>query len=461
MSSIIKGNIRTRIFFGFMLVTLLSIIGVTVISYLVFKKNTETQNKERLRQTVEILMSSLDYAVSHTTVTEENIKPVLEKKILEISDINKQDIIIYNLQGKFLLSNKDNRFDSIEYIKDDEDNLTASYIPLLNNMLEPVAIVFFPFYHSDNTRLNTFNQYIQIMVTANIIIIMLGIWLSWRISDELTKNIRKISHKITQIDLNEELKPIRYYNDDEFTPLINSYNRTIRMIEEQKKLLFFKEKESAWREMAKHVANENKNPLTPMKLLIQNFERKFDKNDPDIDDRVKKLCASMVDQIDLMAKVAGAFSEFTKLPEKKNEVINVNNEISSLVRIFDDKNEIIFQSKQNNVLINFDKSFFQRIMTNLILNAQQAKNEKQDFFIKINLELLNKKISLTIEDNGNGIPEDKLEKIFEPNFTTKSSGTGLGLAMVKRMIEDYKGEISIRSKEGKGTTFMIILPTNM
>ena len=471
MSSIIKGNIRTRIFFGFMLVTLLSIIGVTVISYLVFKKNTETQNKERLRQTVEILMSSLDYAVSHTTVTEENIKPVLEKKILEISDINKQDIIIYNLQGKFLLSNKDksqvspqeipeevlkkilkkgNRFDSIEYIKDDEDNLTASYIPLLNNMLEPVAIVFFPFYHSDNTRLNTFNQYIQIMVTANIIIIMLGIWLSWRISDELTKNIRKISHKITQIDLNEELKPIRYYNDDEFTPLINSYNRTIRMIEEQKKLLFFKEKESAWREMAKQVAHEIKNPLTPMKLLIQNFERKFDKNDPDIDD-----------QIDLMAKVAGAFSEFTKLPEKKNEVINVNNEISSLVRIFDDKNEIIFQSKQNNVLINFDKSFFQRIMTNLILNAQQAKNEKQDFFIKINLELLNKKISLTIEDNGNGIPEDKLEKIFEPNFTTKSSGTGLGLAMVKRMIEDYKGEISIRSKEGKGTTFMIILPTNM
>ena len=438
MSSIIKGNIRTRIFFGFMLVTLLSIIGVTVISYLVFKKNTETQNKERLRQTVEILMSSLDYAVSHTTVTEENIKPVLEKKILEISDINKQDIIIYNLQGKFLLSNKDksqispqeipeevlkkilkkgNRFDSIEYIKDDEDNLTASYIPLLNNMLEPVAIVFFPFYHSDNTRLNTFNQYIQIMVTANIIIIMLGIWLSWRISDELTKNIRKISHKITQIDLNEELKPIRYYNDDEFTPLINSYNRTIRMIEEQKKLLFFKEKESAWRDM--------------------------------------------VEQIDRMAKGAGAFSEFTKLPEKKNEVINVNNEISSLVRIFDDKNEIIFQSKQNNVLINFDKSFFQRIMTNLILNAQQAKNEKQDFFIKINLELLNKKISLTIEDNGNGIPEDKLEKIFEPNFTTKSSGTGLGLAMVKRMIEDYKGEISIRSKEGKGTTLMIILPTNM
>ena len=166
MSSIIKGNIRTRIFFGFMLVTLLSIIGVTVISYLVFKKNTETQNKERLRQTVEILMASLDYAVSHTTVTEKNIKPILEKKILEISDINKQDIIIYNLQGKFLLSNKEknqispqeipeevlkkilkkgNRFDSVEYIKDEEDNLTASYIPLLNNMLEPVAIVFFSF----------------------------------------------------------------------------------------------------------------------------------------------------------------------------------------------------------------------------------------------------------------------------------------------------------------------------
>ena len=169
----------------------------------------------------------------------------------------------------------------------------------------------------------------------------------------------------------------------------------------------------------------------------------------------------MVDQIDLIVKVANAFSEFTQLPEKKNEVINVNNEIKSLIRVFDKKHAIHFQADRENILINFDKVFFQRIMTNLILNAQQAEDEDRKLSINIALELLNKKISITVEDNGVGIPKEKLEKIFEPNFTTKTSGTGLGLTMVKRMIEDYKGEISIRSQEKWGTKVFVILPVNM
>jgi len=147
--------------------------------------------------------------------------------------------------------------------------------------------------------------------------------------------------------------------------------------------------------------------------------------------------------------------------KKKNEVINVNNEIKSLIRVFDKKHEIHFQADRENILINFDKVFFQRIMTNLILNAQQAEDEDRKLSINIALELLNKKISITVEDNGVGIPKEKLEKIFEPNFTTKTSGTGLGLTMVKRMIEDYKGEISIRSQEKRGTKVFVILPVNM
>ena len=475
-------SIRTRIFFGFMIVSILSIIGVTSISYLILKKAAENQNRKDLLNTVEKLIASLDYAVSHTTVTGENITIILENKILEISDISKQDIILYDLSGKYILSNKnqnliaqqeipepilkeilksDKRYDFVEYDGKIKGNVTSSYIKLLNNMLEPVAIVYFPFYHNDNAYFDVFNKYIEILVAANIIIIAFGIGLSWRISYELTRNIRQISDQITKINLNEKLEPIKYYNDDEFTPLINSYNRTLYIIDEQKELLSFREKESAWREMAKQVAHEVKNPLTPMKLLVQNFERKFDKNAPDIEDKVSKLCVSLVDQIDLIAKVANAFSEFTQLPEKKNEVINVNNEIKSLIRVFDKKHEIHFQADRENILINFDKIFFQRIMTNLILNAQQAEDEGRKLSINIVLELLNKKISIIVEDNGVGIPKEKLEKIFEPNFTTKTSGTGLGLTMVKRMIEDYKGEISIRSQEKRGTKVFVILPVNM
>lgn len=476
------GSIRMRIFYGFLLVTLLSVMGITAISYTILKDTLDKQNTKRLQSIVEALMSSLDYAVSHTSVTEENITSVLDGKILEISDIHKKDIIIYDLKGNYLLSNKKielvaqqkipqniikhltktkQRYDFVEYNEVVKGNITSSYIFLMNNMLEPVAIVYFPFYHNDSMYLSVFSSYIKIMILASILILMLGVWMSWLISHSLTKNIRRISEEITKINLNGTLEPIVYHNDDEFTPLVSSYNRTIKLIDEQKKLLAFKEKESAWREMAKQVAHEVKNPLTPMKLLIQNFERKFDKKDPNIEDKVKKLCSSVVDQIDLVAKVANAFSEFTKLPEKKDEIINVNQEIISLIRVFDEHNEIEVIFNQNDILINFDKTFFQRIMTNLILNAQQARDENKVFKLNIDVELINKKVMISVVDNGIGISKSKLEKVFEPNFTTKSSGTGLGLTMVKRMIDEYKGEISIRSEEGKGTSVRVVLLTNL
>lgn len=481
MKLIIGKSIRIRVFYGFLVVAILSIVGITMISYMTLKDTLEKKNATQLQSVVESLMSSLDYAVSHTTVTEKNITSVLGNKILEISDINKKDIIIYDLQGKYLLSNKQkdliiqqeipenilkkisktNRYDFVQYDKEIEGNVTSSYLVLKNNMLEPIAIVYFPFYHNDRAYLVAFQGYIKIMLFTNTLIVLFSVWLSWHISHSLTKNIRKISDEITKINLNEDLNPIRYYQDDEFTPLINSYNKTLHLIEEQKKLLAFKEKESAWREMAKQVAHEVKNPLTPMKLLIQNFERKFDKNDPKIEDKVKKLCASVVGQIDLIAKVANAFAEFTKLPERKDEIINVEDELYSIIRIFDENKEINTSFNKENIVINFDRVFFQRIMTNLILNAQQAKDENRKFSIDINVELLNKNIMITIADSGIGIAKGRLEKIFEPNFTTKTSGTGLGLTMVKRMIEEYKGEISIRSEEGIGTSVRVILPTNI
>lgn len=479
----IAGGIRMKIFYGILVVTFLSVIGVTLTSYKILKNTLETQNATRLQNTVETLMASLDYAVSHTTVTEENVASILEKEIFKISDVHKRDIVIYDMQGRYLISNKRNylfdkkqvpqevlpvllkengRYDLTNYDESLRSNVTSSYLRLLNNMLEPVAIVYFPFYHNDGIYAQALRYYVTIMVLANILIIGLGIWFSWYISHTLTKNIRNISGEISKINLNETLSPIKYHRDDEFTPLVNSYNRTLRLIEEQKGLLAFREKESAWREMAKQVAHEVKNPLTPMKLLIQNFERKFDKQDPNIEEKVKKLCVSVVDQIDLIAKVANAFSEFTKLPEKKDEVINLNQEIASIISVFNDKKEISTHFNRDNILINFDKIFFQRIMTNLILNAQQARDEnREEHYIDIEVEHYNKKVSIIVRDNGVGIPKNRLDKVFEPNFTTKNSGTGLGLTMVKRMIEEYKGEINIQSKEGKGTEVKVVLMTNI
>ena len=482
LSDITGSSLRSKVFIGFMIVCIMSITGATLTSYLILKKTAETHNKTDLQKKAETLISSLDYAVSHTVVTEADLPNILNNKILEIADVNKQDIVIFNLKGQYLISNKDKnlvpqqeipkdilikiissdkRVDVQELDKKNNSNVTSSYIKLKNNMLEPIAIVYLPFYHNDSSYFEVFGNYIQMVILGNLILILFSIWLSWQISNGLTRNIRKISDEITKINLlGKDVKPIKYFNDDELTPLVNSYNKIIHILNEQKELLAFREKESAWREMAKQVAHEVKNPLTPMKLLIQNFERKFDKADPDIDEKVTRLSKTMVDQIDLISTVAGAFSEFAKLPEKKNETLNVIKEIKSLIRVFNDKNEIYFHSNKDNILINFDKIFFSRIITNLITNAQQAVSDLRKPVINIDVELINKKVSISVEDNGVGIPKDKIDKIFEPNFTTKNSGMGLGLTMVRKMVEDYKGEINVKSEEGKGTKFVIILPTN-
>ena len=467
-----------------MVVCFFSIIGSTAMSYLIIKKSTDEQSVTEMQNKFEALMKTLDYAVSHTNITQDkDLVNILQNEIYEISDINKHDVILYDLQGNYLVSNKelnlvaqkkiphetlmnvlesDKRVDVQEYDQKVGSNVTSSYMILRNNMLEPIAIVYFPFYHNDNIYAGAFNKYVQYIILVNLFLILLSIWLSWVISKNLTKTITRISELITRTTLfGREMKPIKYFQNDELSGLVKSYNKMIYQIEDQKMLLANKEREEAWREMAKQVAHEVKNPLTPMKLLIQNFERKFDKNDPDIDTKVKNLSRSLVDQIDLVATVASAFSEFAKLPPKNDERFDLKDELENLVRIFNEEGSIYFHSNKQEIPINMDRVYLSRIFTNLITNAKQAEREGVKSIINLDVELFNKKVVINVEDNGSGIPKDKLEQIFEPNFTTKNSGMGLGLTMVRKMIEEYKGEISVKSEEGRGTKFTIILPTNI
>ena len=467
-----------------MVVCFFSIIGSTAMSYLIIKKSTDKQSVTEMQNKFEALMKTLDYAVSHTNITQDkDLVNILQNEIYEISDINKHDVILYDLQGNYLVSNKelnlvaqkkiphetlmnvlesDKRVDVQEYDQKVGSNVTSSYMILRNNMLEPIAIVYFPFYHNNNIYAGAFNKYVQYIILVNLFLILLSIWLSWVISKNLTKTITRISELITRTTLfGREMKPIKYFQNDELSGLVKSYNKMIYQIEDQKMLLANKEREEAWREMAKQVAHEVKNPLTPMKLLIQNFERKFDKNDPEIDQKVRNLSRSLVDQIDLVATVASAFSEFAKLPPKNDEFFNLKEELENLVRVFNDDGNIYFHANKDMMPVRMDRIYLSRIFTNMITNAKQAVSEQRKSIINIDAELFNKKIIIVIEDNGIGIPKDKLEQIFEPNFTTKNSGMGLGLTMVKKMIEEYKGDISVKSEEGKGTKFTIILPTNV
>ncbi|WP_285270000.1 sensor histidine kinase [Kaistella rhinocerotis] len=475
-------SLRKKVFWGFLIICLLSIVSSSIVSFFILRKNATEQSRTDLQKKSEALMSALDYAVSHVQVSAQDLPTVLANDIFEIADINNQDIIIYDLTGNFLISNKDinliaekrlsiplvnellqkdGRVDVHTYDQTIDANVTSSYTVLKNNMLQPIGIVFFPYYHNDSAYFSVFNKYLNYILIVNLLIILIAVWLSWIISKNLTNAVTKFSEMINRITLFEDdPQPIRYYQNDELNQLVKAYNKMILQIKEQKERLSFREKEEAWREMAKQVAHEVKNPLTPMKLTIQNFERKFNPQDPDVHEKVKALSNTLVDQIDLVAKVANAFSQFAQLPEKNNEVFDINKEIKIILNVFSDQS-IYFHSNKPEIMVAMDKIYLSRIITNLVANARQARVEGNESIINVDVEQRQKRIIISVEDNGGGIAEELYDRIFEPNFTSKSGGTGLGLTMVRKMVEEYQGEISVKSEVGKGSTFTIYMPTNI
>ncbi|GEJ47061.1 MULTISPECIES: HAMP domain-containing sensor histidine kinase [unclassified Chryseobacterium] len=475
-------SLRNRVFFGFLLVCFLSVVATSLVPYFVLRNNSMQQSNIDMQEKTNAVMRYLDYAVSRTLVETKDLPTVLGNKIFEIADINQHDIVIYDLKGNYLLSNKDEslieqktisidiinkilstdaRIDLTRYDAAKDAKLTSSYLLLKNNELEPIGIVYIPLYHNESAYLDVLHQYVKYILLVDIFLILFSIWISWVTSNSLAKTITKFSDMITRITLFEnEMRPIRYYKNDELNALARAYNRMILQIQDQKERLRFKASEEAWREMAKQVAHEVKNPLTPMKLTIQNFERKFDPEDPNIKEKVKQMSKTIVDQIDLIATVASAFSEFAKLPEKNNEVINLNTEVEDILRVFND-DSIFMHANKSNIMINMDRIYLSRIITNLVTNAKQAESDQRKLIINVDVEQHQRRVMISVQDNGIGIPENMYERIFEPNFTSKNSGMGLGLSMVRKMIEDYKGEISVKSEVGKGSTFIITLPTNL
>ena len=218
------------------------------------------------------------------------------------------------------------------------------------------------------------------------------------------------------------------------------------------------EREEAWQEMAKQVAHEIKNPLTPMRLTVQSFQRKFDANDPNLKQKINDYSETLIQQIDTMSSVASAFSNFASMPAQQNETLNVVDVIELTMDIFNEE-FVHFKAEETVIISKIDRTQLIRIITNLVKNAIQAIPESQEnkaVIVNIKKEFDN--VIITIADNGIGIAKEDFNRIFEPKFTTKSSGMGLGLGIIKNIIENYNGTITFGSEKGKGTTFTVSLP---
>jgi nitrogen fixation/metabolism regulation signal transduction histidine kinase len=219
------------------------------------------------------------------------------------------------------------------------------------------------------------------------------------------------------------------------------------------------EREAAWREMAKQVAHEIKNPLTPMRLTVQSFQRKFDPKDANINKKMDEYSSSLIQQIDTMSSIASAFSTYAQMPAQKNETLNVVKITKLALDIFNEE-YIFFFSEENEITAKFDRTQLIRVITNLIKNSIQAIHEKNSENPRIEVRVFseNTLVAVTVMDNGMGVSEENIMKVFEPKFTTKTSGMGLGLAMVKKIVETYGGSITFTTSEKTGTTFKVKFP---
>jgi nitrogen fixation/metabolism regulation signal transduction histidine kinase len=282
------------------------------------------------------------------------------------------------------------------------------------------------------------------------------------ISNWLTAPLRLLSQKVATLKFGGENQKIAYDGNDEIGTIVKAYNLKLEELEAAALQLAKSERESAWREMAKQVAHEIKNPLTPMKLGIQHLLRSYDPTIDGSKERLERVLNSVIEQIDGLTRIANEFSNFAKMPEPQKEAIDLLSVIQNTVTLFEIEDDctLTIETKETNILLKLDKNQWIQVFNNLIKNAIQSLNERKEGKVKIRIEkdILKNEVRIEVSDNGKGIPTEQLDKIFIPHFTTKSTGSGIGLSVVKQIVENHGGKISFESIENEGTTFSIVLP---
>ncbi|WP_421868994.1 ATP-binding protein [Marinoscillum sp.] len=298
----------------------------------------------------------------------------------------------------------------------------------------------------------------QVEVFNNLVVIFSFIFLISLIGGnfivgQLVKPLKKIGDRISKTSLQEINQPIQYDAQDEIGSLVKEYNKMLLKLEESKEALAVSQKESAWKEIARQVAHEIKNPLTPMRLKVQQLMRSTDQSS-----REYQVYTSLLTQVDSLSSIADSFSEFAKMPAPKPEQLDLLSLVENTLNLYHGEDADIYKEYElEQVTVLIDPKIFSRTLTNIILNAIQSVQSGKPQ-IRISVRQLGAKVQLAIADNGKGISEDQKEKIFTPYFSTKSTGSGIGLAVAKKGIENAGGNIWFESEKGEGTTFFITLP---
>jgi nitrogen fixation/metabolism regulation signal transduction histidine kinase len=463
--------------------TTFSTILITVVSLIHFRYEAKEYHEERLSRKENAIKEHIEYILqtSKFPLTTKNIPRIFNGRILELSDIHSLEVNFFDLNGKLLLSSKSNIKNKnkpkinaetleslknsskkrivITKIKENETYIKSSYSYIKDADFKNLAILNIPYEENSDFYNQEAENFLTRYAQVFIIMFIISILISYLLSSNITKSISQISEKLGITQLNERNQKLKLEpGNQEINALILAYNNMVDTLEESAQKLAQSEREHAWREMAKQVAHEIKNPLTPMRLTIQSFQRKFDINDPEISQKLNDFSNILIQQIDTMTTVASAFSNFANMPTQQNEQLNIVQVCKTALEIFNE-DYVVFKTSENDIFTSFDRTQLTRIVTNLVKNAIQSIPENQEIKSVV-VEIIKEDTNfvLKVSDNGIGISTENAAYIFEPKFTTKNSGMGLGLAIIKKIIENYNGSITFESEEEKGTLFTVKLP---
>lgn len=477
-------SLRNRIFIAMILLVVFASVLIAAVAIYQYSEETKDYHEQRLERKEKNIRAHINFIIrgrenTYETKTE-NIPFIFKDKIYEIADIHSLQINLYDLEGSLLISSKaalaqdtipkclpaeilNTLSESVErrYVEKRiiNDKISqSSYTYLTDQKFKPLAILNLPYIEDDDFLSKELNEFLERLGYVYLLVLITGIVIAFLLSKYITKSLKTVSDKMKATRLEKQNEKIEIQEtSEEISILVDSYNSMIDELEESAIKLARSEREQAWREMAKQVAHEIKNPLTPMRLSVQNFERKFDPTDSDINKRVKEYSNTLIQQIDTMSSIASAFSNFAKMPAQQNETLNVVNIVKLALDIFSE-NYIEFQYTEKEIIAKFDRTQLIRVVTNLVKNAIQAMSEEQEPKIVVIVDSDKENVIITVADNGIGVSEDNKNKVFEPKFTTKTSGMGLGLAMVKNIVETYNGKITFTSQKDVGTTFKVTFP---
>ena len=475
-------SFRTRLFLvmiGMLVIAGLLILGTTTIQY---ESQRENYHLGRLERKEFQIQTHIDYLVEKYNLMNKPVESWEEfsSDFEKINKIHNVQYSLFKLEGNPLfiyhspleiiannyklskpLIDKINQSQDgsyIEHYKSDIDKFHASYKILKDRFNKPYAILFFPYFEDVSFSENELNTFIENLYQIYILLLAGVIFIAYFLSKFVTRSLETIRVRMGQMGLEKKNEKIHLKNATrEIDSLVKSYNKMVDDLEESAEKLAKTERQQAWQEMARQVAHEIKNPLTPMRLTTQSFMNRFDPNDPDIKKKVTDFSNLLIQQIDTMSEVAEAFSDFATLPKPNMKKCDLVELTQMAVNIFHHE-QIVFTSNKAHIFYKLDRTQWTRVITNLVQNALQSVPKSKKPQIGVQLFLENNQIILSIMDNGNGIAPEVKQKIFEPKFTTKSSGMGLGLGIVKNIIESHNGTIKCVSKMKKGTTFSIILP---